>query len=563
MRGFRYPIWTSAALVLAALLLLPLGYLILAAFGGGEQLVNVASTVLFPASRRTLILLIGVAVLTSITGTGLAYLITFYRFPGRRWLSWFVVMPLALPPYIAAYGFVEFLDFTGPPQTALRWILGQTILADDPRITLRDYWFPDITSLGGAIFILSAVLYPYVFLSVRAAFAMQGAHVAEVARTLGAKSWTVAFRVVIPLARPAMILGVTLCLMETLNDIGAVEFLGVRTLTFSILDVWQNRGSLSAAAGIAIVLFTFVALLIRVERHARHRASYFERRTGRGQISQYPVQIPRVWGLVTMTLCALPPLVGFGVPLYPHVKAALPRWQQALDERLLEALLTTVGLVLCAAIATLLIALILVYATRLNPARYLRNLVQLASLGYAVPGTIIGIGLLIPILAFDNFLDRVSENLFGLNLGLLIFGSGAALIFGYAIRFMALAQGGIDTALQRISPNLDSASRTLGRGPLNTLVRVILPVIWPALLTAGLLVFIDAAKELSATMILQPSGLNTLSMYIFGYASDGEIGRTGVPSLILVALALIPTLMVARSLDRRTASASQKIGERT
>ena len=562
MRGFRYPIWTSAALLLAALLLLPLVYLLLAAFGGGEQLAKVAGTVLWPASRRTLVLLTGVAILTSLTGTGLAYLITFYRFPGRCWLAWFVVMPLALPPYIAAYGFVEFLDFTGPPQTMLRWILGQTVLADAPRITSRDYWFPDITSLGGAIFILSAVLYPYVFLSVRVAFALQGAPVAEVARTLGAKSWRVAFRVVIPLARPAMTLGAALCLMETLNDIGAVEFLGVRTLTFSILDVWQNRGSLSAAAGIAVVLFAFVALLIRVERQARHRAAYFERRTGRGQISQYPVPIPTVWGLVAMTLCALPPLVGFVVPLYPHVKAALPRWRQVLDERLLEALLTTVGLAFCAALATLLIALVLVYATRLNPVRYLRNLVQLASLGYAVPGTIIGIGLLVPILAFDNLLDSVWERLFGQNLGLLIFGSGAALIFGYAIRFMALAQGGIDSALQRISPNLDLAARTLGRGPVNTLVRVILPVIWPALLTAGLLVFIDAAKDLSATMILQPSGLNTLSMYIFGYASDGEIGRTGVPSLILVVLALIPAFLVAQGLERRTAQASQHISER-
>ena len=552
MRGFPYPLWTSAALVLAALLLLPLGYLTITAFGGGEQLSNVARTVLLPASQRTLLLLLGVTILTAITGTGLAYLITFYRFPGRRWLAWLVVMPLALPPYIAAYGFVEFLDFTGPPQTALRWILEQTVLADDPRITSRDYWFPDATSLGGAIFILSAVLYPYVFLSVRAAFAMQGAHVAEVARTLGAQSWTVAFRVVIPLARPAIILGVVLCLMETLNDIGAVEYLGVRTLTFSILDVWQNRNSFAAAAGIAVVLFLFVAALVWLERHARRRASYFERRTGRGQISQYPVRIPTFWGGVATFLCSLPPVVGFFIPLYPHARAALPRWQQAFDERLLGALVTSLWLATLAALLTLILAVVLVYAVRLNPARYLRTTVQLASLGYAVPGTIIGIGLLIPVLAFDNFLDGLSERFLGLDLGLLIFGSGAALIFGYSIRFMALAQGQMDAALQRISPNLDSASRTLGQGPSSTLIRVILPVIWPALLTAGLLVFIDATKELSATIVLQPSGLNTLSMYIFGYASDGEIGKTGVPSLILVALALIPTLMLAYNLDQRT-----------
>ena len=551
--------WTIAALLIGALILVPIVFLATTALtSGGAEFLKVAGTVMPQATWTTVQLMAGVAILTAITGTGLAYLITFYRFPGRQILAWIVVLPLALPPYIAAYGFVEFLDFSGPVQGGLRWILAQTTLQDSPRITSRHYWFPEFRSLPGAIFILSSILYPYVYLTVRATFAMQGAHVAEVARTLGAGAWTVAFRIVIPLASPAILLGVILCLMETINDIGAVTFLGVFTLTFQIENVWINRGSLGGAAAIALVLFAVVVFLIYLERVGRTGSAFFERRTGRGQISLYPTQIPRFWGGLTALLCATPPLIGFGIPCYIHLKASIARPNFFLSGSLWEAVGTSLTLASLGAALTIILAIVLVYAARLNPQRWFAAVLRLASSGYAVPGTMIGIGLLIPVLWFDNFLDGISERLFSYNLGLLIFGSGFPLIFAYAIRFMALAQGGIDAALTRISPNLDAASRTLGRSPLNTLVTVILPVIWPALLTAGLLVFIDAVKELSATMLLQPVGLNTLSMQIFGYASDGHIGRTGPPSLIMIGLALIPTFILAHSLERRVQGHLQK-----
>ena len=547
-----YPGWTFAALLIATLILTPIAFLAyLALTSGGAEFVKIAQTVLPRAAWTTAQLMAGVAALTAITGMGLAYLITFTRFPGRRLMAWVVVLPLALPPYIAAYGFVEFLDFAGPVQKGLRWILGQTVLSDVPRITNRHYWFPEFRSLPGAIVILSAIFYPYVYLTVRATFALQGAHVAEVARTLGAGAWTVAFRVIGPLALPALILGVILCLMETLNDIGAVTYLGVFTLTFQIENVWINRGSLGGAAAIALVLFAVVVALISMERRARARAVFFERHAGRGQISTVPTPLPRKWGLAATGLCAVPPLIGFGIPLFVHARAALARPLMFLDQNLWQAVGTSLWLASLGAILTLTLAVVLVYAARLNPARWLARLIRLAASGYAVPGTMIGIGLLIPVLRFDNFLDSVSERLFSYNLGLVIFTSGFPLVFAYAIRFMALARGGIEAALTRISPNLDAASRTLGRGPFRTLTLVILPAIWPALLTAGLLVFIDAIKELSATLILQPVGINTLAMTIYSHAEAGHLGRTGPPSLIMIALALVPTLLLARSLERR------------
>ena len=551
-----YPGWTLAAVLIATLILTPTAFLAyLALTSGGAEFVKIAQTILPRAAWTTTRLMVGVAVFTAITGLGLAYLITFTRFPGRHILAWVVVLPLALPPYIAAYGFVEFLDFAGPVQRSLRWILGQTTLADLPRITSRHYWFPEFRSLPGAILILSSILYPYVYLTVRATFAMQGAQVAEVARTLGASGWTVAVRVILPLALPALVLGVILCLMETLNDIGAVTYLGVFTLTFQIENVWINRGSLGGAAAIALVLFAVVVALISTERRARAQTVFFERQTGRGKIATAPAQLRQGWGIAVASLCTLPPLIGFGIPLFVHTRAALARPLMFFDADLWHAVGTSLWLASLGAVFTVGLAIILVYAARINPAPWLAQLIRLAASGYAVPGTMIGIGLLIPVLRFDNFLDGVSERLFSYNLGLLIFSSGFPLIFAYAVRFMALARGGIDAALTRVSPNLDAAARTLGRSPLNTLTHIILPVIWPALLTAGLLVFIDAIKELSATMILQPVGINTLAMTIFGHAEAGHLGRTGPPSLIMIALALVPTLLLARSLERRTVQA--------
>ena len=552
---FRIPHigWTLAAGVIALLLLAPILFLAyLAASSGLEEFWNALRASASKAMLTTILLMAGVAFLTAVTGTGLAYLITFFRFPGRRYLAWLVVLPLALPPYIAAYGFVEFTDYSGPIQSGLRWILSNTTMADlDRRILSRDYWFPDFTSLGGAVFMLSAILYPYVYLTVRATFAMQGAHVAEVARTLGASTWTVAVRIVLPLAAPAILLGVILCLMETLNDIGAVTYLGVFTLTHQIENVWINRGSLGGAAAIALLLFAVVLMLIILEQVARRGTAFFEHRTGRGQISLYPVTIAGAKGWAITALCLLPPLIGLGAPLYVHIRAAANRLSFFSNPDLWASVGTSLTFAAWATALTLTFAIILVYTTRLNTSASLRYFLKTASVGYAIPGTMIGIGLLILTLRLDNFIDARTEAWFGYNWGLFLRDSGFALVVGYSVRFMALGQGGIESALARVSPNLDDASRTLGRGSLRTLLTVILPVIWPALLMAGLLVFIDSIKELSATMMLQPVGFETLSMRIFNHAEAGNVERTGPGSLVMIALAMIPTLIVAHQLERR------------
>ncbi|MBA3449380.1 MAG: iron ABC transporter permease, partial [Pseudaminobacter sp.] len=455
--------------------------------GTGEDWPHLARNVLPGATVTTLYLLAMVSVGTAIIGVASAGLVVGYDFPLRRFLSWGLVLPLAVPPYLAAYAFGEFFHFTGPLQSTYRALFG----FQSP----QDYWFPEIRSTPGAAFVLTLVLYPYVYLTSRVVFLMQGRNIADVARTLGARPAKVFFRVLLPVARPAIGAGVALVLMETINDIGASEFLGVRTLTTAVFTTWINRGSLEGAAQLAMLMLVLVFLLLIAEQFARRRRRFHNVRAT--QLKARPPRVPLSgWRAAAATIAAaLPVVFGFGIPLLIFGQYASRRLQYLINEDLGRAFLNSVFTAAATALATVLLALLLINAVRLSRSRSIAALVKLGSVGYALPGTIMGLGLLFALARFDNAVDAFSRQNFGFSTGLLLTGSAAAVILACTIRFLALAEGAIRSGLEKLPPNLDEAARSLGKTPARSAGLVILPLLKPALLTAFVLVFVDTVKE--------------------------------------------------------------------
>nr|WP_245485173.1 iron ABC transporter permease [Ciceribacter ferrooxidans] len=495
------------------------------------------------ATGRTLALLVATGVFTGLFGIGTAWLVASCDFPLRRLLSSALVLPLAIPSYLAAYAFGEFLDFTGPVQSAYRALFGFQ--------SARDYSFPDIRSLGGAVLVMSAVLYPYVYLACRSMFVMQGRAAADVARTLGAGPLRVFTRVQIPMARPAIIVGLTLVMMETLNDIGAVEYLGVNTLTFSIYDTWLNRGSLSGAAQIACVMLVFVVGLLVVERRARRLQRFSSNKTTAVVPDAVRLKLTGARRWAATVFCSIPVLVGFVTPVAVLSSFALHRLDDFADTRLLKAFGHSILVSSSAAVATILLAFMLAYAARTERTRLTAGASRLASLGYGVPGTILGMGVLIPLAAIDNAVDGALRSAFGVSTGLLLSGTGFAIVYAATVRFLTMAEGTIDAGFHKLSPHLDMAARALGRTRFQTLKEVLLPNMRPAVLTAALLVFIETMKELSATILLRPFNFNTLATLVYEDASRAKVQDASVAAVIIIVAGLIPVVLVSRSLENR------------
>lgn len=530
---------SGLALVTIALMGLPIIALcVIAASGDLHSLSHIARTILPRAGLTTILLLAGLAIVAGSIGAITAWLVSFYDFPGRRIFRWALVLPLAVPTYISAYSFTEFFTFTGPIQSLVRQIGGYSLA--------RDYWFPDIRSLPGAVLVLSLVLYPYVYLSMVGLFRYQGQRILEAAMLLGAGPRRALTQVLIPLARPALALGVILAMMEAINDIGAIEFLGVRTLTYAVFSTWLNQNDMAGAAQIALVLLAVVVLLMLAERLARKGQVYSGQRDGSG-VEPFELQkISGGWAGLATLACLLPLLLGFGVPFLVLGNYALRYVQDGLDERLLEALWTSLGLASVAAVIAVVAALTISYAVRVKDTPAMRVLVRIASSGYAIPGTIIALGIFLPLARFDNFVDGWMRELFGFSTGLLITGSGATLIYAYVVRFMAVAEGSISGGFKKLSPNLDEAAYIYGRGRLRTLIEILLPLMKPAILVAGLFVFIDVLKELSATLILRPFGLETLAVYIHDLASRGRVEQAGFACMVIMLAGIIPAILLSR-----------------
>ncbi len=533
-----FNLWTLGAAAIAALVLAPVVSILWIAFHPTENIwPHLMATVLPRYLASTLVLMTGVAVLTAAAGTGAAWLVTMYRFPGQRWLTHALLFPLAIPAYVGAYALVDFLDYAGPLQMALRAGFGWQ--------SARDYWFPETRSTWAAVVVLSSALYPYVYLLARAAFREQSGCTYEVARALGVGPWELFRRIGLPLARPAIAAGVALALMETVADYGTVTHFGVQTLTTGIFSTWLNGGNAGGAAQIAGVILMLVLLLVALERVGRRNARFHQ--LGQSSRPIAPQRLPPLQGWLAFGLCALPFVAGFVLPVAVMLVRALAKPEFWLSPELGRALVNTLVVGGLAAVATVSAALFLVYALRVVGRGVARWVLPVTLIGYAAPGAVLALGLLIPLAALDHRLADVIEALTGRDPGLLITGTAFALGLAYLVRFFGIAQGALDAAFGRVSPSLPMAARSLGRTAGGALSAVYLPLMRGSVATALLVVFVDCVKELPATLLLRPFNYNTLSTRVFELASLERLSEAAPAALLVMAVGLAAVAVLART----------------
>jgi len=530
------PLWRSASLAIALGVLAPVLTLAWLAFGSGlGHWGPLFAHVLPRAALNTAVLLAGVGTLVLVIGTGCAWLVTACDFPGRRVLHWALLLPLAMPTYIVAFAYLDLLHPIGPVQGAIRWALG----FDSP----RQFRLPDLRSMPGAIFVLGFVLYPYVYMTARAMFMTQPAHLMEAARTLGESRRGAFFRVALPLARPALAVGLSLALLETLNDIGASEFLGINTLTVAVYTTWITRSDLAGAAQIACAMLFMVVALVWLERNGRQHQRFGSAQRMR---AMQPRRLHGSAAWLATTIATLPVLVGFVAPALYLVWESAKRLHQGggVSHGLLASLGNTLALAAGVTVVAVAGGLVVAWTARSQGSRPNRARWQAraATLGYAVPGTVLAIGLLTPALAVDAAL----ANVLGLQ-GLPLMGAGIVLVVACAIRFLAMPVGGIEAGLVRIPPAIEQASRLLGETSGGTLRRVHLPLLQPAIATGALLVFVDAMKELPATLLLRPANFDTLATWLYAEAARGTYEEGAIAALAIVAVGLLPVMLLARN----------------
>lgn len=528
--------WSLLVGAIALVLAIPVLYVVSSVFTPVVDVwSHLASTVLPRYVMNSLWLLLGVGLGVIGIGVSTAWLVTLCRFPGSRVLEWALLLPLAAPAYILAYVYTELLDYYGIVQTTLREWFGWR--------SVTDYWFPDIRSLEGAIAMLVLVLYPYVYMLARVAFLEQSVCTLEASRSLGCNPWRSFWQVALPLARPAIAAGTALALMETLSDFGTVQFFGVDTFTTGIYRTWFGMDERVAASQLAAILMLFVFGLILAERWFRRQARYYQT-SNRNQV------LPRyeLWGFrATLALlgCSLPVFLGFVLPGLFLLQMSLRNWQQFLDQRFWSFAKHSLLLATLTAALGVAIALLMSYGLRLRPSPSMNLAVRIASMGYAVPGSVIAVGILIPLGRFDNAIDGWMQQFFGISTGLLISGTIAALIFAYLVRFLAVSLSTVETSLQRIKPSLDDAARSLGHPPVKVLAQIHAPIISGGLLTALLLVFVDVMKELPATLIVRPFNFDTLAVRVYQLASDERLVEAAAPALSIVVVGILPVLLLS------------------
>jgi iron(III) transport system permease protein len=505
----------------------------------GEVWRHLVDTVLRDYIVNSLVLMVGVTVGTLLMGVATAWLVTVCRFPGRRLFNWALLLPLAIPAYIIAYTYTGMLDFAGPVQTALRewfgWASG-------------DYWFPEIRSRGGAIAMLSLVLYPYVYLLARAAFMEQSANTLDTSRTLGCSPWGSFFRVSLPAARPAIVAGLSLALMETLADYGTVQYFGVSTFTTGIFRTWFGLGDSAAAAQLAALLLGFVFVLIVVERHSRRRARYHNLGGESKPLTGYTLRGARAW--MAVCVCAFPLLLGFVLPTGQLLVWSVQTAHVMVDDNFFVLATHTLMLALTTALIAAALALFLAYGRRTLGSPVVNASVRVAGMGYAIPGTVIAVGVLLPLAWFDNTLDSFARASFGVSTGLLLSGTWFALVFAYLARFLAVSLNTTDAGLAKVSSTMDDTARTLGCAPMEVVGRVHVPMLRGSLLTAILLVFVDVMKELPATLVLRPFNFNTLAVRAYELASDERLADASTAAIAIVLAGVLPVIFLSIAITR-------------
>ncbi|GAA6207055.1 iron ABC transporter permease [Cognatishimia sp. WU-CL00825] len=530
--------WSVGALIICALVLVPIIAVgVLALFPTENIWPHLLATTLPRYFKTTLILMLSVGVLAASVGTGAAWLITRYRFPFAKWLEWLLLMPLAIPAYVGAYALVDFLEYAGPVQTALRDVFGWQ--------TSRDYWFPEIRSIGAAVVVLAASLFPYVYILTRAAFKEQSGEAEEVARSLGAGAVARFLRIGLPLARPAIAAGAAIVMMETVNDFGTVDYFAVQTLTTGIFNVWLESHNVGGAAQISSVVLVLVILLVTMEKVSRRKIKFFNLSSRHRPVKRVP--LVGIYGWLATLACLIPLLVGFVLPFSVIMSHALDNPESWVDPGLARALTNTITVGGIAAVLTVLAGVFLVYGVRLSGRSLPRLLLPVTTIGYAAPGAVLGVGILIPLAVLDHRIAEIIESFTGERAGLLLTGSAFALVLAYCVRFFAIGQGAADAAMGRVSPSLDMAARSLGRTRGQTLREIYFPLIRGSIGSALLLVFVDCVKELPATMLLRPFNYETLATRVHDQASLENLGDASPGAVLIVAVGLVAVSFLARA----------------
>lgn len=534
------PGWYGLGWGTALLVMLPvLSVFWLALFPTENLWPHLASTVLPVYIKSTLILMAGTGALSVIIGVGCAWLVTLCQFPGRRLFEWALLLPFAIPAYVIAYIYTDLLEYAGPVQGLLRELFGWQ--------TARDYWFPEIRSIGGAILMLTLVLYPYVYLLARASFLEQSMSIRDASRMLGCTPWQSFYRVSLPIARPAIAVGLSLVSMETINDFGTVDYFAVKSMSAGIYDAWLNMGNVGAAAQIASLTLVFVVLLMTLERLARARVRQFTSADRFRTIDRY--QLRPLQGGLALLACTLPVVCGFLIPFLTLLDFSSAHLEQFTDGRFLSFASNSFTLSASTALLAAVIAVVISYSKRLHArSRSLQTAARLSNLGYALPGAVLAIGVIVPLAAFDNSIDAFMRSHFGFGTGLLLSGTPVALVFAYCVRFLAVSGGAVDSSLSKVTPSMDMAARSLGANTLRTLREVHLPLIRGGLLTGVLVVFVDCMKELPATLILRPFNYDTLATYVYQYASDERIETCAPGALLIVLVGIVPVILLSRTI---------------
>jgi iron(III) transport system permease protein len=535
--------WGFPIVVIALLMTLPV--LVIASFvlqSTNDNWQHLVNTLLNEYMLNSIILMLGVTVGVLSMGIITAWLTSMCDFPARRFFSWSLLLPLAIPAYIIAYTYTGLFDFSGPVQTQLREWTGWSY---------RDYWFPEIRSMQGAILMLSLVLYPYVYMMARAAFLEQSLCVLEVSRTLGNSVLQSFFRVALPLARPAIITGLTLALMETLADFGTVKYFGVNTFTTGIYRTWFGMGDSSTAAQLSTLLLVFVFSLIMLERWSRRRAKFHHTSNKYTAIKRFKLKGSQA--LLAFTACFLPVFFGFLLPAGQLLIWTMTTSEEKIDSTFFSLVGNSLLLAAITAVIAVAIALFLSYGKRLLKSTVVDASVRVASMGYAVPGTVIAIGVLIPFAWLDTSIDSWMRATFNLSTGLLLSGTLVALVFAYTVRFLSVSVQAIDAGLGKIKHSMDDAGRSLGLSPFSVLREIHFPLMKGTVLTALLLVFVDVLKELPATLILRPFNFNTLAVRAYEMAADERLVDAGAPALMIVLVGILPIILLSRSISHSRA----------
>jgi iron(III) transport system permease protein len=533
--------WKTSSWSCALLLVLPILAIFYTAIGQTDSLfLHLIDTVLGTYASNTFWLVTLTLLFSLIFGVPTAWLMSMCRLPSERWLQWALVLPMAMPAYLVGYVYTGWFDFAGPLQMGLRSIFDWQ--------SVHDYWFPNLRSLGGASFVLALVLYPYIYLLARTAFMEQSASLLQSARLLRCSPWQSFYRVSLPLARPAIMVGMSLVAMEALGDFGTVSYFSVNTLTTAVYDTWLGYSNLTAAAKISAVMLLMIFLLISAERFSRRKQALFQQGEGRDDAFRYALtgwkkglSLFWCWGIVALA---------FLLPILQLTYYAWHYFDESWTSEFQRFGLNGLTVSFIAAVMAVLVALVVNFYRRLSPVGASLAPMRLSSLGYAVPGTILAIGVMIPLTLMDHGINDLAKWLDLGRPGLLLSGSLFTLIFAFVVRFSAVAIGSIESSLAKVSPSLDMASKTMGCSAFLMLKRVHFPLIRRGCLVAGLLVFIESMKELNAALLLRPFNFETLATYVYNFASDEQLELAALPALLLVALGLIPLILVNRSLEK-------------